>query len=724
MATSKRVRTRRKAQKNHPCQMCRLCMSEESLENLFGVEGVHKWMSEYLSIVVSTEDRLSQVICLSCRTRLIEFHQFRERCQEVQDILQAMTKKLAPMEDGKQFQCKICHKVYSARKHLTDHNRLHGPKIHVCGYCGKGFPIRRYLLCHMKNHANEQPVQELSGNEQPNFDELPFVKLEPHEDVVLLTELQPEEPETLPTVETQSEEYDLDHEELKEKQDPLELEMASFQDEEVIDEIHIENVKIEARVDDDWATGLPDSSETDSEVETKEPFQCYICLKVHPTKHKLSAHIKVHGPKIHACEVCDFRYALRSDLIRHFHSKSHLRIVERLKKGKEAKSTGAEVKQNEENTQQLRCDECNREFLDKTKLKDHNRLVHGFKRHACPVCHKRFALPSDLKRHFHSKLHQRIVERLKKGKEAKSTEAEVKQKKENTQQLRCDECNKVFLDKTKLKDHNRLVHAFKRHACPVCHKRFALPSHMRGHMLTHDSANGKAFKCDVCQRRFKNKNTLWFHKTSQHGQKKHNDKQYQMANHKTTHNRNEEKLLEVKAGESFKCDICQRTFRSRLHLVQHKTQRHGAKKHACSKCGKGFVFRSQMQKHLATHKHRKERKAGKSITRDLPFKCDICHNSYKHVRSLRFHLKYSHGTKRHECHICGLKFFWRSRLLRHMKCHDESIDMEQDFDSLQLLPTEQKESCTNLDSEVIVIKKEKHSEHDSTTPVLTEFRSN
>lgn len=58
-----------------------------------------------------------------------------------------------------------------------------------------------------------------------------------------------------------------------------------------------------------------------------------------------------------------------------------------------------------------------------------------------------------------------------------------------------------------------------------------------------------------------------------------------------------------------------------------------------------------------------------------------------------------------------------------MKCHDESIDMEQDFDSLQLLPTEQKESCTNLDSEVIVIKKEKHSEHDSTTPVLTEFRS-
>ncbi|XP_021693927.1 zinc finger protein 665 isoform X4 [Aedes aegypti] len=646
MATSKRVRTRRKAQKNHPCQMCRLCMSEESLENLFGVEGVHKWMSEYLSIVVSTEDRLSQVICLSCRTRLIEFHQFRERCQEVQDILQAMTKKLAPMEDGKQFQCKICHKVYSARKHLTDHNRLHGPKIHVCGYCGKGFPIRRYLLCHMKNHANEQPVQELSGNEQPNFDELPFVKLEPHEDVVLLTELQPEEPETLPTVETQSEEYDLDHEELKEKQDPLELEMASFQDEEVIDEIHIENVKIEARVDDDWATGLPDSSETDSEVETKEPFQCYICLKVHPTKHKLSAHIKVHGPKIHACEVCDFRYALRSDLIRHFHSKSHLRIVERLKKGKEAKSTGAEVKQNEENTQQLRCDECNREFLDKTKLKDHNRLVHGF----------------------------------------------------------------------------------KRHACPVCHKRFALPSHMRGHMLTHDSANGKAFKCDVCQRRFKNKNTLWFHKTSQHGQKKHNDKQfvlkYQMANHKTTHNRNEEKLLEVKAGESFKCDICQRTFRSRLHLVQHKTQRHGAKKHACSKCGKGFVFRSQMQKHLATHKHRKERKAGKSITRDLPFKCDICHNSYKHVRSLRFHLKYSHGTKRHECHICGLKFFWRSRLLRHMKCHDESIDMEQDFDSLQLLPTEQKESCTNLDSEVIVIKKEKHSEHDSTTPVLTEFRSN
>lgn len=39
-------------------QICRLCLSEESLESVFKEEGLHKWISDFLSIVVRDNSSL------------------------------------------------------------------------------------------------------------------------------------------------------------------------------------------------------------------------------------------------------------------------------------------------------------------------------------------------------------------------------------------------------------------------------------------------------------------------------------------------------------------------------------------------------------------------------------------------------------------------------------------------------------------------------------------
>lgn len=106
---------------------------------------------------VSTEDRISQNICAICRIRLIEFQQYRLRCQEVQGVLQARlqdedhgnstkSKAQSPIiaeakKSAPPIQCEVCHKVFIVQRQLADHRRVHRPK-NECKWCGKAYVER------------------------------------------------------------------------------------------------------------------------------------------------------------------------------------------------------------------------------------------------------------------------------------------------------------------------------------------------------------------------------------------------------------------------------------------------------------------------------------------------------------------------------------------------------------------------------------------------------
>lgn len=68
--------------------VCRLCLSEESLEEIFEQEDLDLLISDFLTIVISKDDTISLSVCATCRRRLIEFREFKWRCLEVQELLQ------------------------------------------------------------------------------------------------------------------------------------------------------------------------------------------------------------------------------------------------------------------------------------------------------------------------------------------------------------------------------------------------------------------------------------------------------------------------------------------------------------------------------------------------------------------------------------------------------------------------------------------------------------
>ncbi|XP_062557020.1 zinc finger protein 62 homolog [Armigeres subalbatus] len=247
--------------------ICRLCMSEESLEDILKDQDLHQWISKYLSVVISREDRMSHLICTICRIRLTEFHQFRINCMEVQDVLQSLVEKenVVALEvldlpnkvqtnqtrkekrKYEQLQCDVCQKTFKNRRLLKDHKRNHKPKNFACSRCGKSFVYLRSLHGHLDScHSDKRLVYENSI------------------------------------------EFNERMQSLNEKR----------------------------------AVG-------DNQDNSQQPQQCDICKTVRSTKKKLWVHKRlVHGPKNHKCEICDYRCATLCDMRRHFKTKQHFRKLE------------------------------------------------------------------------------------------------------------------------------------------------------------------------------------------------------------------------------------------------------------------------------------------------------------------------------------------------------------------------------------------------------------
>ncbi|XP_029727626.2 zinc finger protein 665-like [Aedes albopictus] len=148
-------------------QVCRLCLSVEWLADIFEQREVQQWIYNYLSITVSDTDTVSHLICASCRTRLEEFHVFRQRCLDAQKLLPG---NLPTENQPIKLECDVCGKVFSVKRQLILHKRTHGLRKYKCSICSGSFlqPSRlaRHMLIHDKtgNIKNDQPK---AANDQP-----------------------------------------------------------------------------------------------------------------------------------------------------------------------------------------------------------------------------------------------------------------------------------------------------------------------------------------------------------------------------------------------------------------------------------------------------------------------------------------------------------------------------------------------------------------------------
>ena len=176
--------------------------------------------------------------------------------------------------------------------------------------------------------------------------------------------------------------------------------------------------------------------------------------------------------------------------------------------------------------------------------------------------------------------------------------------------FKCDNCDKCFRDNNGLRSHAVLIHPQLFPDLPLLKWKengcqYSTENSYRYNY--HLLSHSLPFECNICQKKFTTK--------------------YRLKYHEFTHR--EDKTLE--------CSECQKKFRSplslRMHMRSHEPNNHD-KKYLCEwpECGKRFPTKQKMEWHMNTHKSLK------------PYHCDLpdCDKAYANRLNRDSHKRDTH----------------------------------------------------------------------------------
>lgn len=132
--------------------------------------------------------------------------------------------------------------------------------------------------------------------------------------------------------------------------------------------------------------------------------------------------------------------------------------------------------------------------------------------------------------------------------------------------FKCDACHRMYANPSSLRRHKcpgRVI------SCASCKKLFASNAALAKHMGVHDPA--RSYACPTCDARYQYQSTLDIHIKSVH-------------------------------MSPVSCDICDRKFMGRDSLYLHKVRFHKEVQHQCSLCDFKTKYPYSMKRHEASHK--------------------------------------------------------------------------------------------------------------------------
>uniref|UniRef100_A0ABD2WM30 C2H2-type domain-containing protein n=1 Tax=Trichogramma kaykai TaxID=54128 RepID=A0ABD2WM30_9HYME len=210
--------------------------------------------------------------------------------------------------------------------------------------------------------------------------------------------------------------------------------------------------------------------------------------------------------------------------------------------------------------------------------------------------------------------------------------------KDPTDLPKCDECNKTFTQRSKLKQHVEIVHrSIRAHECDLCLKKFGYKNHLMKHIDTVHRGI-KAFECTVCHKVFGVKGTLKRHVTTVHGETK----------------------------TEFECTACRSVYTSGSGV---NLKRQNARAFDCDACHKSFGRKDTLNNHVDMV-HRGVRTAIRA------FECQVCHKTFTRNDHLKTHIDAVHlGIKAHKCEVCHESFARKGDLNRHVDTIHRAIKL-------------------------------------------------
>lgn len=112
---------------------------------------------------------------------------------------------------------------------------------------------------------------------------------------------------------------------------------------------------------------------------------------------------------------------------------------------------------------------------------------------------------------------------------------------------------------------------------------------------------------------------------------------------------------------SFNCDICNKPFKRKEHLFQHRKLHTGERPYVCTTCTKAFSRKEHLVRHSVSH------------TGQKMHECEMCGKSFSRKDNLHKHRK-THGVSGpYICETCGKSFVVKHYYVMHLTTHAVAV---------------------------------------------------
>lgn len=240
-------------------------------------------------------------------------------------------------------------------------------------------------------------------------------------------------------------------------------------------------------------------------------------------------------------------------------------------------------------------------------------------------------------------------------------------------QFECDECDKTYKNKYGLKFHKQTEHSGEKpFQCPICGTVIKFRNKVRAHLDSHPGDDGR-YNCHKCNLSFETSTELKYHKREHFVRKdsykcEECDKTYAHSSSLRNHKQAEHTL-----GKPFVCPICDAIIKYQSNVKVHM-ESHTPKPKVLLKCNQcPSIFRTMTR--LISHRVKVHETVPKQdlVIKKVQLKsyhCNICEKSYAHRRSLQIHKVANHSDKQpYVCRICGQEIRYSNKIRAHLRSH-------------------------------------------------------
>lgn len=277
------------------------------------------------------------------------------------------------------------------------------------------------------------------------------------------------------------------------------------------------------------------------------------------------------------------------------------------------------------------CLHCDAKITNIKNLKTHMKRHIPEKRRpfACEYCPKKFITSNELKRHVKIHLGER--------------------------DYKCDFCEKRFIQAGHLAEHRRVHTGQRPYQCKDCKASFSTGTQCKQHWRR---IHGEAiYPCNLCEQRFKSIPDLTRHKGQAHSTLSKKEKPQEETTvggehvcHMCGHSYAKRNLLMLHLYQhsmenvEFRCNDCEKTFKSKESLNAHWRAKHEGQEHVCTHCGEAFSWKKSLQRHMQTnHKEPETGDTGYVEQKQKPkYKCEHCGKVFASTMSLAYHMGSNH----------------------------------------------------------------------------------